>query len=381
MARRDQWIFSDEEVLHTPSVAAGLSASDELRDRIRGVNWLLRIGVTARVRSDSLYNACLYFHRFYMRKSLQQHDVEQTALTCLFLACKAQDAMKHVTQLAALAVFKHRSDTAKAQGRAMRDKEPMHIKDEPDVVRLQENMLSCEITLLRTLTFDLAVRQPFPLIVDAARSLQLKRFDVVMMHAVLNDSMRSNIALSYPPLVVALVAFTLPSAVADEAYLSGTYRDINWQDQRWLGAFGVDVSADVSDGHDNGDQALQPGKRSRSVSGDGDATANNSKRMKGESGSGHTNVHSSQEVKADYTDRPNDANNNAPSHTPTHTHAHHLLMDTRDAIIRFAMIFRYLDRDVRARQQANKGRIAALLSCFPKRHDSVWAEDEILGSF
>lgn len=76
MARRDQWIFSDEEVLHTPSVAAGLSASDELRDRIRGVNWLLRIGVTARVRSDSLYNACLYFHRFYMRKSLQQHDVE-----------------------------------------------------------------------------------------------------------------------------------------------------------------------------------------------------------------------------------------------------------------------------------------------------------------
>lgn len=323
--------------------------------------------------------------------------VQQTGLTCLFLASKSQDAMKHVTQLAALAVFKQRSDTAKAQGKPPKDKEPMHIKDEPEVVRLQESMLSSEITLLRTLTFDLALRQPFPLLMDAARALHLFKFDVVMMHAVLNDSMRSTIALSYPPVVIAMVAFILPSAVADEAYLSDKYRAIRWQDALgWMHAFGFNVQ----ERRDALTQQQQGGKRSR-----GETDTPSSKRMKGANGavssvderlqttdpdaalqselegakeaSNALDVHISEE--GEITSKEVESVN--AGEEVRDEEIDNVLMNVRDAIVRFVMVFRYFDRDVRARQQANKERIRALLSCFPKRPGSVWREGDILDSF
>ena len=381
-------------------------------------------------RTDSLYNACVYMHRFYMRNALSDYDCEQVGLACLFLACKAQDSMKHVTQIAALAVFKKRSDAAKLQGKAPRDREPMHIKDEPEVIALQESMLRMEIVLLRSLTFDLALKQPLPILLDAAKSLRLPKFDAVMMHAVLNDSMRSTVALSYSPTVVAMLALVLPSAVADATFLSDAYKGVQWQDIEWLTAFGYNVKTKKEKlERARSAQSHLGNKRSRTDEHDGDA-ANGHDHSHSHSNSGSTPNATAKRLKGE--------NGAVPSPTPANSVDERLqatdpdatlqnqlqgdkeadaktldvhitedgeitskevdnvvgggidgdvdeidtvLMDLRDAIARFIMIFKYLDKDARTHQQANKQRIRDLLACFPKRRDSVWREDEILDSF
>lgn len=45
----DQWLFDNKEISETPSFKDGIDTDEEQKYRVNGVNWLLRIGVTARV--------------------------------------------------------------------------------------------------------------------------------------------------------------------------------------------------------------------------------------------------------------------------------------------------------------------------------------------
>ncbi|TIB83108.1 cyclin-like protein [Wallemia mellicola] len=392
----DQWLFDNKEINETPSFKDGIDTDEEQKYRVNGVNWLLRIGVTARTyrRNDSLYNACTYFHRFYMRNSFADFEPEEIALTCLFLACKSQDSMKHVTHLAALAVYKRRTDIAKAEGKKPSTGEPMQIKDEPEVLKLQDSMLSAEIHLLRTLAFDLAIHQPFPLILDAARMLKLEKFDLVMMQAVLNDSMRTTICLSYPPNIIAMACFILPSAVSREMYLSETYRKVDWKDTHsWMSAFGFDVKNSQERLMKQQQQTI---KRSRT----GSSSPNSSnKKLKAENGfsSGASPADKGIDERLKATDPDSeiqeslngkhtlneqqldvhiDGNNeitskevekveeSAPVRDPR---IENILVDVRDAMFRITQLFKFFPNDAREYQNVNKARVDALLASFPER--------------
>lgn len=70
VARPDQWYFTPDEVASTPSIIDGLSVSEERLRRAKGVNFIFQAGIMLDLPQITLWVAGVFFHRFYMRRSM-----------------------------------------------------------------------------------------------------------------------------------------------------------------------------------------------------------------------------------------------------------------------------------------------------------------------
>ncbi|KAG9318456.1 hypothetical protein JVU11DRAFT_547 [Chiua virens] len=69
-----QWLFPIDALRFTPSVAtSGYSVGKELYDRARGVEFLFRLGSSLGLPSSAMFTAATWFHRFFMRFSMEDH--------------------------------------------------------------------------------------------------------------------------------------------------------------------------------------------------------------------------------------------------------------------------------------------------------------------
>lgn len=79
-AESSQWLFTDAEILSSPSILDGLDPAEERCRRAKGVNFILQVGMLLKIPQLTLSVASVFFHRFYMRRSL---DVEHQPLQAL----------------------------------------------------------------------------------------------------------------------------------------------------------------------------------------------------------------------------------------------------------------------------------------------------------
>ena len=72
MASEDssQWLFTEAELAHTPSVLDGLPMLEERCRRAKGVNFILQAGMILKLPMITIGTASVFFHRLYMRKSM-----------------------------------------------------------------------------------------------------------------------------------------------------------------------------------------------------------------------------------------------------------------------------------------------------------------------
>jgi hypothetical protein len=68
-----QWIFTEEELLRTPSVMDGISPESEREQRGKGCNFILQMGIQLKLPQLTLATASVFLHRFYMQNSLKKH--------------------------------------------------------------------------------------------------------------------------------------------------------------------------------------------------------------------------------------------------------------------------------------------------------------------
>lgn len=68
-----QWIFTEEELLRTPSVLDGISPELEREQRGKGCNFILQMGIQLKLPQLTLATASVFLHRFYMQNSLKKH--------------------------------------------------------------------------------------------------------------------------------------------------------------------------------------------------------------------------------------------------------------------------------------------------------------------
>lgn len=73
----NQWFFTPDEVLSSPSILDGLSPTEERLRRAKGVNFIYQAGVLLELPQTTLYVAGVFFHRFYMRCSMveEKHGI------------------------------------------------------------------------------------------------------------------------------------------------------------------------------------------------------------------------------------------------------------------------------------------------------------------
>ncbi|KAH9904213.1 cyclin-like protein [Xylariomycetidae sp. FL2044] len=149
----NQWLFTPDEVLSSPSILDGISPAEERLRRAKGVNFIYQAGVLLELPQITLYVAGVFFHRFFMRFSMveEKYGVHHynIAATALFLANKTEENCRKTKDII-IAVAK------------VAQKNPKLIVDEQskEYWRWRDSILMYEEVMLENLTFDLMVENP-----------------------------------------------------------------------------------------------------------------------------------------------------------------------------------------------------------------------------
>ncbi|KAF2712691.1 cyclin-like protein [Pleomassaria siparia CBS 279.74] len=151
-----QWIFSEEELLRTPSIVDGMSPEEERQTRRKGVNFILQVGMMLKLPQTTLSTAAIFFNRFVMRNSLKARPgykplhQYQIAATALFLATKVEENCRKMKELVIACVRV-----------ALKDPNKLVDEQTKDFWKWRDTILYSEDVILETLCFDLSVEPPF----------------------------------------------------------------------------------------------------------------------------------------------------------------------------------------------------------------------------
>lgn len=65
-----QWLFSDKDILNSPSAAHGVPPEQERLSRAKGADFILHAGCILKLPQLTIATASVFFQRFYMRASI-----------------------------------------------------------------------------------------------------------------------------------------------------------------------------------------------------------------------------------------------------------------------------------------------------------------------
>ncbi|KAH9854135.1 cyclin-like protein [Lenzites betulinus] len=194
-----QWMFPLSALHNTPSRAtSGIPLEKELYDRSRGVEFLYRLGVSLGLPSSAMYTAATWFHRFYMRYSMEDYHRQDVAASCIFLATKTEECGRKLRDVAKVVCSKvSHIDIAK-------------IKDDSkEVEECQTSILLTEEVLLEGLCFDFVVSSPQADLVDLFDACPNGTHIEECAWSIANDSYRTPLCLLYPPKIMAAACYVL----------------------------------------------------------------------------------------------------------------------------------------------------------------------------
>ncbi|KAI1202377.1 cyclin-like protein [Nemania serpens] len=149
----NQWFFTPDEILSSPSILDGLPPAEERLRRAKGVNFIYQAGILLELPQITLYVAGVFFHRFYMRRSMVEEKQGihhyNIAATALFLANKTEENCRKTKDII-IAVAK------------VAQKNPKLVVDEQskEYWRWRDSILTYEEVMLECLTFDVMIDNP-----------------------------------------------------------------------------------------------------------------------------------------------------------------------------------------------------------------------------
>ncbi|KAF9464672.1 cyclin-like protein [Collybia nuda] len=196
-----QWLFPLSAFQVTPS---GCTLEKELYDRARGVEFLFRLGSSLALPSSAMFTAATWFHRFYMRYSMEDFHRQDVAASCIFLATKTEECGRKLRDVA-------RVCQAKVTGSDISN----IPADSKEVDQCQATILLTEEVLLEALCFDFIVESPHAELVDLfdahEDNLLVQEYSWSLAH----DSYRTPLCVLYPPRIIAAACYILAQRIFD----------------------------------------------------------------------------------------------------------------------------------------------------------------------
>ncbi|KIK59897.1 hypothetical protein GYMLUDRAFT_168775 [Collybiopsis luxurians FD-317 M1] len=203
MSTDSQWTFPIHALYHTPS-SSHEPLEKILYDLSRGVEFLFRLGTSLKLPSPALFTAATWFHRFYMRYSLQDFHRQDVAAACVFLATKTEECGRKLR------------DVAKVYHSKLAGIDPALIPSESkEVDQYQTAILITEEYLLQAICFDFTVESPHAELVElfVARPDDRAVQDYAWTFA--HDSYRTPLCILYSPRIIATACFVLAQYIAE----------------------------------------------------------------------------------------------------------------------------------------------------------------------
>ncbi|KAL8655549.1 MAG: hypothetical protein Q9210_000799 [Variospora velana] len=198
-----QWIFTENELLRTPSILDGMTPEKERENRGKGVNFIFQVGIMLKLPQVTLATASVLLHRFYVRHSMIDipgrpgFHYYSMAATSIFLATKIEEDCRKMRELVIACV-------------RVAQKDPQKMVDEQDKEywRWKDNILHNEDVLLEALCFDLTLDPPYKILFEylnlfgESDNRRLRN----SAWAFINDSCMTTLCLMYPSRYIAASA-------------------------------------------------------------------------------------------------------------------------------------------------------------------------------
>ncbi|XP_011502061.1 PREDICTED: cyclin-L1 [Ceratosolen solmsi marchali] len=189
-------LLPDEKLNSTPSSIDGLDAETETDLRILGCELIQTAGILLRLPQVAMATGQVIFQRFYYSKSLVRHNMETTAMACVCLASKIEEAPRHIRDV--INVFNHIKQVGNQKAIT-----PVIL--DQNYVALKNQVIKSERRVLKELGFCVHVKHPHKIIVMYLQVLGYEKNKALMQQCwnYMNDSLRSDVFIRYEPETVA----------------------------------------------------------------------------------------------------------------------------------------------------------------------------------
>ncbi|GFY86116.1 cyclin family protein [Actinidia rufa] len=191
-----KWYFSRKEIEdHSPSRNDGIEYEHEEELRKLYCSFLQELGMELNVPQLTIATSMMLCHRFYMRQSHAKNDWQTIAIVSMFLACKAEETPRWLSDVTVVAYkLVYRWDPSASR----------RIKQRDVYDKQKELILVGETLLLSTVAFDLNIEHPYKPLVAALKRLEIANKDLVKVAwNFVNDWLRTTLCLQYKPHYIA----------------------------------------------------------------------------------------------------------------------------------------------------------------------------------
>ncbi|KAI5818797.1 cyclin-like protein [Pyronema omphalodes] len=227
-----QWLFTEEELRHTPSVEDGIPPELEREQRSKGCNFITQLGIQLKLPQITLATASTYLHRFYMQNSLKQHHYYETAAVCLFLATKVDENGRKFANIVEACVRSAQKNLTLVVNR-----------EDREYWRWKDSILNKEEWLLESLCFDLMIDLPYNHLLGYLKKVgklyspekPLPKELARAAWTFINDSTLTMLCMIYPSRIIGAAAL----------YCAAKHIGINFPDQDgkpWWETIGVKIT-------------------------------------------------------------------------------------------------------------------------------------------
>ncbi|KAI0031830.1 cyclin-like protein [Vararia minispora EC-137] len=202
VASNGRWLFSTSQLEQTPT-SLDRSVHEEMYDRARGVEFLFRVGSHINMHLPGMFTAATWFHRFYMRYSMDDYHRQNVAASCIFLATKTEECGRKLRDVAKVVCAKVHNNSMDS------------VSDGKEVDEISRAILMTEEVLLEALCFDFVVDSPHFDLVSLFETYEVPQ--AVQDHAlsIANDSYRTPLCVLYMPKTIAAACYILAHRLVD----------------------------------------------------------------------------------------------------------------------------------------------------------------------
>lgn len=197
-------LLPDVKLEPTPSQLDGLDRETESDLRILGCELIQTAGILLKLPQVAMATGQVLFQRFFYSKSFVRHSMETTAMSCICLASKIEEAPRRIRDV--INVFHHIK-----QVRGQKDISPLIL--DQSYITLKTQVIKAERRVLKELGFCVHVKHPHKLIVMYLQVLGYEKNQRMMQIAwnFMNDSLRSDVFVRYQPETIACACIYLTS--------------------------------------------------------------------------------------------------------------------------------------------------------------------------
>ncbi|EFA05631.1 cyclin-L1 [Tribolium castaneum] len=195
-------LLPEEKLSPTPSQNDGLDIETETDLRIYGCELIQTAGILLKLPQVAMATGQVLLQRFYYSKSLVRHPVDHTAMACVCLASKIEEAPRRVRDV--INVFTHIR-----QVNSNKTIQPVIL--DVNYIQLKNLVIKAERRVLKELGFCVHIKHPHKIIVMYLQVLGYEKNQKLMQYSwnYMNDSLRTDVFVRYQPETVACACIYL----------------------------------------------------------------------------------------------------------------------------------------------------------------------------